>query len=135
MTFGFSRLQRIALLVLSVSFLIGAGLWLQKRYATRLEPELIFRTEFVTPGPTPAVTPETTEVLPPQFQLGEKLNLNTATPEQLAALPGIGPVLAGRIVTWRQQEGPFRKVGDLLRVPGIGRKKLQQIASLVEIKQ
>lgn len=134
MTLWFTRLQRIAVLVLAVTFLIGAGLWLQKREKTRLEPELIFRTKSITPGPPASLAPETSGTLLPQFQLGQKVDLNTATGEQLAALPGIGPVLAQRIITTRQKYGPFQKAGDLLRVPGIGRKKLQQIAPLVETK-
>src|SRR5436190_200468 len=50
---------------------------------------------------------------------GAKVNVNTATVDQLVALPGIGPVLAQRIITYREQHGPFRSVRDLLNVPGI----------------
>jgi competence protein ComEA len=51
------------------------------------------------------------------------LNLNTATPQQLDALPGIGPVLAKRIVDFRQRKGGFRKVEELLAIPGISEAK------------
>jgi competence protein ComEA len=51
------------------------------------------------------------------------LNLNTATPQQLEALPGIGPVLAKRIVDFRQRKGGFRKVEELLAIPGISEAK------------
>ena len=50
----------------------------------------------------------------------EKLNLNTATEEELEDLPGIGPVLAGRIVAWREQNGAFTSEEDVLDVDGIG---------------
>ena len=55
---------------------------------------------------------------------GEKpLNVNTATEVELDAVDGIGPVLAGRIVEYRQEHGPFRKMEDLLAVDGIGEKR------------
>ena len=47
------------------------------------------------------------------------LNLNTATRAQLEALPGIGPVLAGRIIEFREKKGGFRRVEELLAIPGI----------------
>jgi competence protein ComEA len=66
--------------------------------------------------------------------LGLALDINNATLKDLEALPGIGPVLARRILDFRQQHGPFRKVEDLEQVSGIGPKKLAQIKPLVEIK-
>src|SRR5512146_651213 len=50
------------------------------------------------------------------------INLNTATAEQLDALPGVGPKIAGRIIEYRQKNGPFKKVEDLMNVKGIGEK-------------
>jgi competence protein ComEA len=55
------------------------------------------------------------------------INLNTASAQQLTALPGIGEVLAGRIVAYRQAHGPFKSVDDLLAVDGIGAGKLKQL--------
>jgi competence ComEA-like helix-hairpin-helix protein len=53
------------------------------------------------------------------------VNINTATPEQLAFLPGVGPVIAQRIVAARESSvGPFKSADDLLNVKGIGAKKL-----------
>lgn len=54
---------------------------------------------------------------------GGLLDLNAATAEQLDALPGIGPVLAERIVEWRTEHGGFRSVDQLREVPGIGESK------------
>jgi competence protein ComEA len=62
------------------------------------------------------------------------LNINTATASELEDLPGIGPVLAERIVAYRQEHGPFQKVEDLLRVPGIGPAKLADIEGLVTVR-
>jgi competence protein ComEA len=52
------------------------------------------------------------------------LDLNTATAAGLEGLPGVGPVLAARIVAYRDEHGPFGTVEDLLDVPGIGEAKL-----------
>ncbi|MDK1010047.1 MAG: ComEA family DNA-binding protein [Actinomycetota bacterium] len=52
------------------------------------------------------------------------IDLNTASASELESLPGVGPVLAERIVAYRTDRGPFRTVEDLLDVPGIGEAKL-----------
>ena len=59
------------------------------------------------------------------------LDLNTATPEQLDALPGIGPATAAKIVSFRQAHGPFRSVDELDAVPGIGPTRIEQLKGLV----
>jgi competence protein ComEA len=61
------------------------------------------------------------------------LNLNTATPEELETLPGIGPVLAASIVDFREQNGPFTSVDQLLDVSGIGEARLADIRDLVTV--
>ncbi len=64
---------------------------------------------------------------------GEKVNINTATADQLEALPGIGPVLAQRIVDYREQHGPFRSIRDLLNVSGIGDSHMADLEPLVTV--
>jgi competence protein ComEA len=64
---------------------------------------------------------------------GELVNINTAPAAELSKLPGIGQVLAGRIVTEREKK-PFAKVEDLRRVSGIGPKKLEAIKPLVTVE-
>ncbi len=59
--------------------------------------------------------------------LGLAVDLNTASEEDLEALPGIGPALAGRIVAYRRAHGPFRRMEDLLQVSGIGPQNLEKI--------
>lgn len=61
------------------------------------------------------------------------LNVNTATQEELEALPGIGPTIAQRIIEWRETEGPFQKVEDLLQVSGIGPARLAAIRDLITV--
>jgi len=62
-----------------------------------------------------------------------KVNLNTATVEQLDKLPSIGPVLAQRILAFRQQKGRFTAARQLQDVEGVGQKKYDQLKDLVTI--
>lgn len=56
-----------------------------------------------------------------------KLNINTATSEQLQLLPGVGPAKADRVVAFRKANGAFKRVKDLRRVKGFGYKSLQKL--------
>jgi competence protein ComEA len=59
------------------------------------------------------------------------VDLNTATLDQLEALPGVGPVLAQHIIDWREAHHGFRSVSDLQDVPGIGERKYADLHTLV----
>lgn len=62
---------------------------------------------------------------------GAKVNLNTATAEQLDTLPGVGPVTAQAILDWREENGRFGSVEDLLDVKGIGDATLDELRDFV----
>lgn len=64
---------------------------------------------------------------------GGVLDLNTATVEQLDALPGVGPVTAAAIVAWRQSNGKFTSVDQLADVDGIGPARLDKLRALVRV--
>ena len=59
------------------------------------------------------------------------VNINTATVQELEALPGIGPVVAQRIVAYRDEHGAFRTVEELTKVKGIGESKLEELLDLI----
>ena len=61
----------------------------------------------------------------------ECININTSDTERLCLLPGVGPGLAEKIVTFRQQNGTFKGEDDLLKVKGIGTAKLGQFQSRI----
>jgi competence protein ComEA len=63
------------------------------------------------------------------------LNLNTATIPQLDQLPGIGPALAKRIVEFREKKGGFRRIEELLAVPGISERRWQNLRKLVTVEE
>lgn len=64
---------------------------------------------------------------------GTPVDLNAATVGDLDALPGVGPVLAGRILAWRSQHGRFSRVAELGEVPGIGDTLLARLTPLVRV--
>ena len=61
------------------------------------------------------------------------IDINSATEAEFTALPGIGATLAGRIVAYRTENGPFQTIADLINVEGIGEKKLESILDYITI--
>ena len=61
------------------------------------------------------------------------INLNTANVRQLQALPGIGPTLARRIIDFRERNHGFKRIEELLAVPGISERKWKAIRDKVEL--
>ena len=62
-----------------------------------------------------------------------QIDINRASAEQLTVIPGIGKVMAERIVQFREQHGPFKRVEDLLKIKGIGEKSFQKILPYVKV--
>ncbi|MEJ2211370.1 MAG: helix-hairpin-helix domain-containing protein, partial [Anaerolineae bacterium] len=83
-------------------------------------------------------TPEAEEEMPeaeeePPAEAVPVVDLNTATPQELSRLPGIGLTLAKRIVTYREQEGPFREAAEITRVQGISNTLYETLADQITV--
>jgi comEA protein len=68
-------------------------------------------------------------------QSDKRVDLNTAGEAELVGLPGIGPSIAKRIVEYRENNGPFEKVEDLMNIRGIGERTFLQIRDLVTVRK
>lgn len=63
----------------------------------------------------------------------EKININKATAEQLTEIKGIGEKYAERIIEYREKNGPFEKIEDIMQVKGIGEKKFEAIKDFITV--
>lgn len=64
---------------------------------------------------------------------GQPTNLNTASQAQLEELPGVGPVMAGKIIAWRTEHGRFSRVEELQEIDGVGPKTYAKLAPLCQV--
>jgi competence ComEA-like helix-hairpin-helix protein len=79
------------------------------------------------PRPSPAERHEDDALRHARGGLEGRLNINTATKEELVLLPGIGDAISERVLAWRERHGRFHRVVDLRRVRGIGPKTLETL--------
>ena len=81
-------------------------------------------------SPAPAVhTPASAEAAAPEILF--PININSAGEDELLALPGIGDVLAQRILAYRDENGSFDSVEELMNVEGIGEKRMEEMLDLI----
>ena len=143
----YNRPQLIVLLLVVMTAGVGLGV----RHWRRTHPELTERLERFdrTPAarnvsgaesahaPVPAARPEASPRRPaPPAKLAppaEPVDINRASQDELRALPGIGDVLAARIIEARERDGPFVSLDDLRRVRGLGRAKLDRLMSAIAL--
>jgi competence protein ComEA len=131
--FGFTRNEQRVLLILSVCFLAGGAIKIyQDHYqslpVTPMDP--IFREDG---------NPELANGLSSnrdQTETGSffTVSLNAATQTDLERIPGIGPVMAKRILSYRAEKGRFKVIEELLSVKGIGPKKLLKIRPYIKMQ-
>jgi competence protein ComEA len=69
----------------------------------------------------------------PSPLFGDLVNINTASVEELDELPGIGPTIAQRIVEYREANGPFASIEDIVNVSGIGQATYNEIKDLITV--
>lgn len=122
--FHFTRQERWTLLILAVFLLIGMGFdFYQRNFAASRIHQI------------PAEQVNFFQVKQQDLVLKEQINPNTADSERLQKLPGVGPELAEKIISYRQQQGYFAVPEDLRKVSGIGPatyKKIQPHLTLSE---
>ena len=70
----------------------------------------------------------------PDVAAADKLDLNQATVEELDTLPGVGPAIARRIVAFREKNGAFKRIEDLMNVRGIGEKTFLRLRDRIMVK-
>lgn len=87
----------------------------------------------ILPEQTPVMT--VSQDLTPTVGSQQRININTATASMLDSLPGIGPVLAQRIIDYRTEFGPFTKTTDISNIEGIGPEKLLTILDLITVEE
>ena len=127
--------ERRGALVIVVVLLIGAGFDQWRLHGARPAPPASVNIPGAGIGPTAAPDPGSYPVAVPT-PVGPSpglVDLNRATLADLDRLPGIGPVLASRIVAHRDRHGPFRDPAELIAVPGIGPALAARLAPWVTV--
>lgn len=100
--------------------------------APRLRPTRTTQPPVTVPGAIPPIDSVSGTTIVPSVSSG-KININSASSEQLDTLPGVGPSTARAIISYRTQKGPFKKTSDLMNVPGIGQAKYDAMRSQVTV--
>jgi competence ComEA-like helix-hairpin-helix protein len=142
----YNRPQLIVLLLVVMTAGVGLGV----AHWRRAHPELVERLEQFDRAAAPAERlngaprsapashapsePASRRAPPPKSAPPpQPVDINRASEDELRVLPGIGSVLASRIVEAREREGPFASLEDLRRVRGLGRAKLERLASAIAL--
>ena len=110
---------------INLAALLEDGQQLSIPYKAGEEPaEVSDDTLLVLPGATEEPTSQNSQDL---------ININTASLEELDGLPGIGPTIAQRIIDYRDENGPFQTIEDLMNVSGVGPSTFDQIKDLITV--
>ena len=121
--------ERRIVTFLVAALLIGCVVRLARHHLSDRQPDVsIVPAEPTGEDLSASLDPDSQMAMPPG-----KIDINTADPQQLQSLSGIGPHLARRIVEYRDQHGPFSSPGDITSVPGIGEKTYQRLQDRITI--
>lgn len=127
----FTKAERALLMAVAAFTVVSAAV----AAAHSLFPELFYGEPTFNAADQHALLPstETNEAEETEESRNAPLNLNAADAEALQQLPGIGPVLALRIVNWRNEHGRFETLEELLKVEGIGEKRIEQLRAAAQV--
>ncbi len=123
--------EKFALYLIAVLGLIALSAYLRLGFELKKNPagrSVYFKCD------TGKIAPADSSRAPLSVPQNFRLNPNTATREELLRVPGIGPVTAERIIGYRTAEKNFTRIDDLLKVKGIGNKKLEKLRIYFIIK-
>ena len=121
--FNLSRAERLVIVVLVLSALLGVGINYYKKIYYRVD----LRAE-------PSELVKSNIDIDKLIIEAKLVNINKASPEELTRLPGIGEVLAERIISYRNTKGPFRRIEDITGVKGIGPEKFNKIKEFLIVQ-
>ena len=106
------------------------GLYLGRSYSgTPVTVSVSPAMQTLPPETTQTTSPPTEETVGITFPI----NINLAGKEEFMELPGIGEVLTQRILDYREENGPFSNVEELMNVEGIGKKRMEEMLELITI--
>lgn len=99
----------------------------EQQILSRYEPDIDYNISYSEEGNQQIELPDTKQDVVVQSD-SLSININSADTEELQKLPGIGPAYAERIIEWREENGDFTNLDQLLEIRGIGEKRLEDIA-------
>lgn len=111
---GFTRREIGVLLFLIIGFVVGLGVWMYREHWEPL-PQISEEIE------------EKRQTDEEEIERKIQVSLNQATQKELETIPGIGPMIAKRIVLYREQWGDFHSIDELVNVQGIGKKTIEKM--------
>jgi comEA protein len=139
---AFTKNEQKIFLFLSVVFVAGVSVKAYRAYFTPpvhqfdysvSDKEFEERSRYLNAAPPADGTNDTTSITGGR-KVKKKVNLNTATKDDLVLLPGIGESIAEQILIYRDEHGEFSSVEQLRKIKGIGAKKFEKLRPYVKIK-
>ena len=125
--------EKVILYFLIISIIIGSAISLYKRQNERKKFNKIEFNKIEKVSNLEAIS-ENSVIKTEKIRNQYPVNINQATKKEMEALPGIGPVIAQRIIDKRNRVGKFTRLEDLLKVKGIGPKTLQKMKDKIIIE-
>ncbi len=122
--------ERKVILFLSGAFVVGAGIRLFQETFPSV-PEFDYSASDSTFA---VLSGKSSEETVAEDDTAVAVNINTASKEELMSLPGVGAVMAERILSYRSKVGAFKSCEELRKVKGIGKRKFEQLQPLITIR-